>query len=341
LSIRLSLAETKNEARLSWSLKVYTGRLGAAAMQCFFRYKPPLCQENGEVAVENFRCLVHSCEGRSKQIATTLHAIHCISGLQSLVSKNSPDKLNIHLTFFKRCRKYLAGDASHGLPLQSSNSHQRSLTMIARHSQSQVSNARAPFLTPSVLLVVALALPVTASAATKDIVLDRINPVSVGVAAAPARAVAASDALAISVLVESPDGSLTPRSTDVLFRTGERLRVKVLASRSGKVSIHNTNPRGVTSLVWTGDVLVGQETISPRMVLTGHSGEDRLHVVLEPSQVPQGVGSWLSNWLEGFKSGGSASKDIRLDTQSTTQATYVLNPTGQGIVSTLRVVHTR
>ncbi len=179
-----------------------------------------------------------------------------------------------------------------------------------------------------------LALPLAAQAAgTKDIVLDRINP-----AAAAATAQAASDAMAVSILVESPDGSLAPRSTEVLFRTGERLRVKVLASRSGKVSIHNTNPAGVTSLVWSGDVQVGQETISPRMVLTGLSGEDRLHVVLEPVQVPQGIMGWLSNWLAGTK---GAAKDIRLDTQSTPEATYVLNPSGQGLVSTVRIVHTR
>lgn len=180
-----------------------------------------------------------------------------------------------------------------------------------------------------------LALPLAAQAAgTKDFVLDRINPATAATAAQ-----AASDAMAVSILVESPDGSLTPRSTEVLFRTGERLRVKVLASRSGKVSLHNTNPAGVTSLVWSGDVQVGQETISPRMVLTGLSGEDRLHVVLEPVQVPQGIMGWLSNWLAGAK--GGPAKDIRLDTQSTPEATYVLNPSGQGLVSTVRIVHAR
>lgn len=180
-----------------------------------------------------------------------------------------------------------------------------------------------------------LALPLAALAAgTKDIVLDRINPVTTTTAVQ-----ATSDAMAVSILVESPDGSLAPRSTEVLFRTGERLRVKVLASRNGKVSIHNTNPAGATSLVWSGDVQVGQETISPRMVLTGLSGEDRLHVVLEPVQVPQGIMGWLNNWLAGAK--GGTAKDIRLDTQSTSEATYVLNPSGQGLVSTVRIVHAR
>ncbi|QIL73090.1 hypothetical protein G7048_23685 [Diaphorobacter sp. HDW4B] len=183
--------------------------------------------------------------------------------------------------------------------------------------------------------VVAAAISLSASmgvlADTKDIVLDRISPVTT--VSTPAT----SDAMALSVLVESPDGTLTPRSTNSLFRTGERLRVKLLASRSGKVSIHNTNPAGVTSLVWSGHVRVGQETVSPRMVLTGTSGEDRLHVVLEPVDVPQGISGWLGNWLAGFK--GGASKDIRLDTQNTPESTYVLNPSGQGLVTTVRIAH--
>lgn len=182
------------------------------------------------------------------------------------------------------------------------------------------------------------ALPWLAQAATKDIVLDRLVP-----AAAPATGAAApastgqGDAMAVSVLVESADGSLTPRSTQALFKTGERLRIKVLASRSGKISVHNTNPAGVTSPVWEGEVQAGQETISPRMVLTGLSGQDQLHVVLAPVSVSQGVGQWLSQWFSAAKS--SQAKDIRLDSQSTPQATYVLNPGGQGLVSTVRIVH--
>ena len=62
-----------------------------------------------------------------------------------------------------------------------------------------------------------LTLPLAALAAgTKDIVLDRINPVTTTTAVQ-----ATSDAMAVSILVESPDGSLAPRSTEVLFRTGE------------------------------------------------------------------------------------------------------------------------
>ena len=187
-------------------------------------------------------------------------------------------------------------------------------------------------------LIAAMAAPLSASASNRsvrDIVLDQVAPVAANLAAVPT-----NDAMAVSILVESPDGALTPRSTNQLFRTGERLRVKVLASRGGKLSIYNTNPAGATKLVWDGEVQVGQETISPRMVLTGLSGEDKLHVALEPLQVPQGGALvWLTSWLSGFKNG--ASRDVQLDTQSTAQATYLINPNGQGLVTTVRVVHQR
>lgn len=193
----------------------------------------------------------------------------------------------------------------------------------------------------AVCLAVAVAVPLAAQASTRsvrDIVLDQVAapaPVAGGAAV-----VASRDAMAVSILVESPDGTLSPRSTNYLFRTGERLRVKVLASRAGKLYVYNTNPAGATSLVWSGEVQVGQETISPRMVLTGQSGEDKLHVVLEPTQAPQGgVIVWLNNWLGGVKSG--ASRDVQLDTQNTAQATYLVNPMGKGLVTTVRVVHTR
>lgn len=187
----------------------------------------------------------------------------------------------------------------------------------------------------NLVLAAGLGLGATAQAGTKDIVLDRIaTPVLVAQPVATR-----TDAMAVSVLVESPDGFLAPRSTQALFRTGERLRIKVLASRNGRISIYNTNPAGVTSHVWSGDAVWGQETISPRMVLTGFSGEDKLHVVLEPTDEPQGVVAWLTQWLSGAKSING--KDVRLDVQSTPQVTYVLNPAGQGLVSTVRIVHTR
>ena len=83
---------------------------------------------------------------------------------------------------------------------------------------------------------------------------------------------------------------------------------------------------------------MGQDTISPRLALTGNSGVDLLHVVLEPRQEP-GVLVWLGNWLRSFKEGGGTSKDIRLDVQNTPSATYLVNGTGQGLVSTMSIVH--
>lgn len=171
---------------------------------------------------------------------------------------------------------------------------------------------------------------------TKDIVLDRVTaPVRTAVPVA-----AATDAMAVSVLLESPDGSLTPKGTDTLFRTGDRFRVKVLASRDAKISLYNTTPKGETSPtpVWQGEVKVGQDTITPRLKLDGSSGIDQLHVVLEPKQ-ETGVLTWLSNWLRSFRD-GSTSKDIRLDVQNTPSATYMLNHSGQGLVTTVSIVHT-
>lgn len=183
----------------------------------------------------------------------------------------------------------------------------------------------------------AVAASATLAATTKDIVLDRVTaPVISTVPIAEA----ATDAMAVSVLLESPDGSLTPKGTDSLFRTGDRFRVKLLASRNAKVSLYNTNPKGETNPtpVWQGEVKVGQDTISPRLALTGNSGVDLLHVVLEPRQEP-GVLVWLGNWLRSFKEGGGTSKDIRLDVQNTPSATYLVNGTGQGLVSTMSIVH--
>ena len=68
--------------------------------------------------------------------------------------------------------------------------------------------------------------------------LDRVTAPA---AAAPAAgATATSDAMAVSVLVEAADGTLTPRGTDKMFRTGDRFRVKVLASRDAKIALYNT-----------------------------------------------------------------------------------------------------
>lgn len=188
-------------------------------------------------------------------------------------------------------------------------------------------------------LCVNLSSAQAASRSVKDIVLDQVTPSSIAATTAPV--VASNDAMVVSILVESEDGTLTPRSTNHLFRTGDRLRVKVLASRSGTVYLFNTNPAGETKLIPGGlAVNVGQETISNRLVLDRLSGEERLHVVLEPTQSPAtGVLVWLNNWLGSFKSGKS--RDIQLDTQNTPQATYLVSPTGQGLVTSVRLVHTR
>jgi hypothetical protein len=176
-----------------------------------------------------------------------------------------------------------------------------------------------------------------AAGTTKDIVLDRVTAPA---ATAPAAGAVASDAMAVSVLVEAADGTLTPRGTDKMFHTGDRFRVKVLASRDGKIALYNTNPKGVLGKdpVWQGEVKLGQETITPRLRLDGNSGVDYLHIVMQPAK-EEGIFAWLGNWLSRTKD--SASKDISLDVQNTDSTTYLLNGKGQGLVTTMRIVHQR
>lgn len=184
----------------------------------------------------------------------------------------------------------------------------------------------------------AAATAAVAASDTKDIVLDRVlSPVVTVTPAAPA----STDAMVVSVLLESADGSLTPKSTETLFQTGDRFRVKLITSRDAKISLYNTNPKGETNPVpvWQGEARVGLETITPRLALTGNSGVDQLHVVMQPLVPDAGVLAWVSNWVRSFKDG--TSKDIRLDVQSTPTATYLLNAGGQGLVSTVKIVHTR
>ncbi|MCU0941788.1 MAG: hypothetical protein MUE35_04505 [Hydrogenophaga sp.] len=173
-----------------------------------------------------------------------------------------------------------------------------------------------------------------AAKSTKDIVIDRVAPP----AGMPAPAPAQSDAMVVSVLVESPEGTLTPRSTDSRFRTGERFRVRVLTSRAGRIAFYNTNPSGVLGRepVWRGEVQPGLETISPRLALVGERGVDQLHVVLEPAESSVSVIEWLGGWLTRVTSG---SKDIRLDVQNTDTATYLINQNGQGLVTTVSIAH--
>lgn len=187
-------------------------------------------------------------------------------------------------------------------------------------------------------LAAALACGATAHAqnAAKDIVLDQVVSPLVASPARPSDS-PRSDAMIVSVLLESPDGTLSPRSTETLFRTGDRFRIKVLTSREGRIALYNTTPAGAfkPEPIWRGDVRPGQETITPRLMLDGRSGGgvDQLHVVLEPAAAPATT-SWFTRWFDK-----SASKDIRLDQQSSAQATYLATDPGQGLLTTVRIVH--
>jgi len=184
------------------------------------------------------------------------------------------------------------------------------------------------------LLLVLLANTAHAAGTTKDTVLERVQ---VSVASTQTHT---QDAMVVSVLLESPDGSLSPKGTNILFHTGDRFRIKLQASRAAKVSLYNTNPNGITNPnpLWQGDVRAGLDTISPRMKLDGTSGIDQLHIVMEPAQEPNIFG-WLGNWIRTSKSSDGTAKDIRLDVQNTPSATYLINPRGQGLVNTLQIVH--
>jgi len=184
------------------------------------------------------------------------------------------------------------------------------------------------------LLLVLLANTAHAVGTTKDTVLERVQ---VSVASTQTHT---QDAMVVSVLLESPDGSLSPKGTNILFHTGDRFRIKLQASRAAKVSLYNTNPNGITNPnpLWQGDVRAGLDTISPRMKLDSTSGIDQLHIVMEPAQEPNIFG-WLGNWIRTSKSSDGTAKDIRLDVQNTPSATYLINPRGQGLVNTLQIVH--
>ena len=169
----------------------------------------------------------------------------------------------------------------------------------------------------------------------KDIVLDRVSAPWVSGLAQPA---VRSDAMVVSVLLESPDGTLTPRSVAIPFNTGDRFRVKILASREARVALFNTKPNGILTPdpIWRGELKPGQETISPRLLIDGASGSgvDQLHVVMEPVSEPSVV-NWLGNWVGDKR----ASKDIRLDEQSTASATYLVTDAEKGLVTTIRINH--
>ena len=185
------------------------------------------------------------------------------------------------------------------------------------------------------LLAAALMASAAAGAATKDIVLDQVTAPLLHVT--PTAAMANAESMVVSVLVAAPNGTMTPRSTQEMFRTGERIHLKVLSSRAGDIEIYNTNPVGQVSRVWAGTVRVGEETITPRMAITGNRGEDQLHVVLTPQKPSGSVLEWLREVLSG--KGKSVRKDVVLDTQSTPTSTYVVNTAGQGVTTTVRIVH--
>jgi len=47
--------------------------------------------------------------------------------------------------------------------------------------------------------------------------------------------------------------------------------------------------------------------------------------------------SWIRTWLS--KDGTAAPKDIRLDSENTPTTTYLVNQSGQGLATTIRIVH--
>jgi len=189
-------------------------------------------------------------------------------------------------------------------------------------------------------VLAAVTTSVFAANSIKDIVLERVSAPVVMASNVGTAVAQLGDAMAVSVLQETADGALTARGTDAIFRTGDRLRVKVLASRDAKVSLYNTNPKGVMNPkpIWQGDVKAGLETVSSRLALTGTSGVDLLHIVMEPSKQRQVV-IWLESWLLSLKDAAGVNKDIQVDVQNTPNATYLLNATGQGLVSTMQIVH--
>lgn len=195
---------------------------------------------------------------------------------------------------------------------------------------------RLPSLAAVVMAVMVCAGSPAHAKSTKDIVRDLIEEP----APTTGSTAALGDAMAVSVLLEAPDGSLTPKGTDTLFHTGDRFRVRLLISRNARVAFYNTNPKGQTNPapLWQGEVKAGQETISPRLALTGTAGIDRLHIVLAPAPEPS-IFAWLGRWLRLTKEGEAQGKDVHVEVQNTPSTTYLLNAQGEGLVSTVSIVH--
>lgn len=176
----------------------------------------------------------------------------------------------------------------------------------------------------------------------KDVVLAPLMPAAAAQPMGAPRPAANYDGMAVSVLLETPEGVLVPRSTETVFSTGQHFRLKVMAPRDGEILVYNTNPLGQTSPapVWKTPVRAGLEAVSPPLMLTGNRGEDQLHVVLQPvAAPPQGAFAWFQDLFAGKNLPTKASKDVQLVTESTPQATYFYNTGGQGGYVTIRVRH--
>jgi len=140
--------------------------------------------------------------------------------------------------------------------------------------------------------------------------------------------------MSVSVLVASAGGELIPRATDAPFRTGERFRLRVLPTVNGTLVIANTNPAGLTREVLRLPVRAGLEALVPagedsEFQLVGQAGEDVLHLSLyaEGSRLPP------------ENDAGAGAKDIRLVTQSTSDASYVVGEAGQPLYTRVVVRH--
>jgi len=163
-------------------------------------------------------------------------------------------------------------------------------------------------------------------AMAKDIILTSLAKPPAAAGASP------SYGMSVSVLVSGPDGLLTPRATDGIFKTGDRFRLRVLPTRDGTLLISNTDPQNQTKELLRVPVRGGLETLIPTepdnlFQLVGQGGDDILHLQLYPSNLPQPAPGTL------------ASKDIRLVTQSTGSASYVVGESAQPVYARVVVRH--
>lgn len=188
---------------------------------------------------------------------------------------------------------------------------------------------------PIVLLALSISsLPLLATAAAppkaKDIILTRLsNPVPT---TTPTQS--STYGMSVSVLVVGQDGLLMPRATDTVFKTGDRFRLRILPTLDGTIVISNTDPQNQTRELVRVPVRAGLETLIPAepdnlFQLVGQSGDDILHLQLYPNSLPQPA------------VGGLASKDIRLVTQSTGSASYVVGQANQPVYTRVVVRHQR